>query len=134
MIGLGTVFIGIMAYCAFRLKNKKLFAVRHCLWMLFLSVPFPYIANIARWYTAELGRQPWLVYGLMRVSEGSSTQISAGNALFTLLGFAGLYVFLGALFILVLFKLIFAESRSFRNAELAEKRLFFGLYYCFPCF
>jgi cytochrome d ubiquinol oxidase subunit I len=71
-----------------------------------LSVPFPYIANTAGWMTAELGRQPWLVYGLLRTSEGASPLVSSGNALFTLLGFMGLYTLLGLLFLLAVFHTI----------------------------
>jgi cytochrome bd ubiquinol oxidase subunit I len=50
-----------------------------------LLAPFPYIATTAGWMTAELGRQPWLVYGLMRTADGSSPLVSVGNGLFTLL-------------------------------------------------
>jgi cytochrome d ubiquinol oxidase subunit I len=49
--------------------------------------------------TAELGRQPWLVYGLQRTAEGASPLVHSGNALFTLLGFLGLYLMLGILFL-----------------------------------
>jgi cytochrome d ubiquinol oxidase subunit I len=69
------------------------------LWILMLSFPFPFIANTAGWTTAELGRQPWLVYGLMRTSEGFSETVSAGNALFTLIGFMGMYMVLGIVFL-----------------------------------
>ena len=61
------------------------------LWLLLISFPLPYIANTAGWMTAEIGRQPWLIYGLMRTSEGYSNTVSAGNGLFTLIGFMGLY-------------------------------------------
>jgi len=71
-----------------------------------LSFPFPYIANTAGWMTAELGRQPWLVYGLMRTAHGTSPTVSAGNALFTLLGFLGLYLVIGVLFILLVLGII----------------------------
>ena len=64
-----------------------------------LAMPFPYIATTAGWMTAELGRQPWLVYGLMRTADGTSPRVSAGNTLFTLLGFAGLYLVMGVLFL-----------------------------------
>ena len=60
-----------------------------------LSLPFPYIANTAGWMTAELGRQPWLVYGLMRTADGYSKTVSAGNGIFTLLGFLGMYTVSG---------------------------------------
>ena len=56
-----------------------------------LALPFPYIANTAGWITAEVGRQPWLIYGLMRTRAGISPQVSAGNAWFTLIGFLGMY-------------------------------------------
>ena len=99
MVGLGTFFIAVMAVAAFLLWRGKLFAARWMLWILMLSAPFPYIANTAGWMTAELGRQPWLVYGLMRTEEGYSKVVSAGNGMFTLLGFMGMYTALGILFL-----------------------------------
>jgi cytochrome d ubiquinol oxidase subunit I len=76
-----------------------LYGARWMLWILMLCVPFPYIANTAGWITAEVGRQPWLIYGLMRTHAGYSTNVSAGNALFTLIGFMGMYTVLGILFL-----------------------------------
>jgi cytochrome d ubiquinol oxidase subunit I len=99
MVGLGTVFIAIMVVAAFLLWRGKLFSTRWMLWILLLALPFPYIANTAGWMTAELGRQPWLVYGLMRTAEGYSKTVSAGNVMFTLLGFLGMYTVLGILFL-----------------------------------
>jgi cytochrome d ubiquinol oxidase subunit I len=69
-----------------------------------LSFPFPFIANTAGWMTAEIGRQPWLVYGLMRTSEGFSPTVSAGNVLFTLLGFMGMYTVLGILYLFLIWR------------------------------
>jgi cytochrome d ubiquinol oxidase subunit I len=69
------------------------------LWILLLALPFPYIANTAGWITAEIGRQPWLVYSLMRTAEGYSKTVSAGNGMFTLLGFMGMYTVLAILFL-----------------------------------
>jgi cytochrome bd ubiquinol oxidase subunit I len=99
MVGLGTIFIAVMAEAAFLLWRGRLFASRWMLWILMLSMPFPYIANTAGWLTSELGRQPWLVYGLIRTTAGASPTVSAGNGLFTLLGFAGLYALLAILFL-----------------------------------
>lgn len=56
MVGLGTIFVGIMAVAAFLLWRRKLFGSRWMLWVLMLSIPFPFIANTAGWFTAELGR------------------------------------------------------------------------------
>ncbi len=106
MVGLGTIFIIIMALSAFLLWRGTLFSSRRVLWILMLAFPFPYIANTAGWMTAELGRQPWLVHGLMRTAEGASPTVSAGNGLFTLLGFLGMYFVVGVLFLLLVIKKI----------------------------
>jgi cytochrome d ubiquinol oxidase subunit I len=99
MVGLGTIFIAVMALAAFLLARGGLFRSRVMLWILMLAIPFPYIANTAGWITAEVGRQPWLIYGIMRTAAGSSVNVSAGNALFTLIGFMGLYTVLAILFL-----------------------------------
>jgi cytochrome d ubiquinol oxidase subunit I len=104
MVGLGTMFIAVMALAAIWLWRGRLFAQRKLLWLLMLSAPFPYIANTAGWITAEAGRQPWLIYGLMRTHEGVSPHVSAGNALFTLIGFMGMYVVLAILFLLLVYR------------------------------
>jgi cytochrome d ubiquinol oxidase subunit I len=74
------------------------------LWILMLCVPLPYIANTAGWMTAELGRQPWLIYGLMRTAHGISPRVSAGNALFTLIGFMGMYAVLAILWLFLVYR------------------------------
>lgn len=104
MAGLGTFFVILMLAAAFLLWRKKLYESRWILWILLISFPLPYIANTAGWMTAEIGRQPWLIYGLMRTSEGFSNTVSAGNGLFTLLGFMGLYALLGLLFTVLVYR------------------------------
>jgi cytochrome bd ubiquinol oxidase subunit I len=99
MVGLGTAFIAIAAVASFLLWRRSLFEAHWMLWILLLTLPFPYIANTAGWMTAELGRQPWLVYGLMRTADGYSRTVSAGNGMFTLIGFMGMYLVLGILFL-----------------------------------
>ncbi len=99
MVGLGTIFIGAMLMAAFLLWRGKLYESRAMLWVLMLLAPFPFIANTTGWMTAELGRQPWLVYGLLRTEDGYSATVSSGNTLFSLLGFMGLYLLLGILFL-----------------------------------
>jgi cytochrome d ubiquinol oxidase subunit I len=102
MVGLGTAFIAIMVISVLLLWRGRLFQARWMLWILLLSFPFPYIANTAGWLTAELGRQPWLVYGLMLTADGYSKNVSAGNGMFTLLGFMGMYLVLGLLFVFLI--------------------------------
>jgi len=115
MVGLGTIFIGIMALAAFLLWRKKLVNAKYILWVIMFAIPFPYIATTAGWYTAELGRQPWLVYGLLKTSEGISPTVSSGNTLFTLLGFIGLYILLGLLFLLLVGKTIHIGPKPQKN-------------------
>jgi len=104
MVGLGTIFIGVMALAAILLWYDKLYRARWMLWTLMLCVPLPYIANTAGWMTAELGRQPWLIYGLMRTAEGASPRVAAGNAWFTLIGFMGMYTVLGILWLFLIYR------------------------------
>ncbi len=106
MLGLGTLFILLAAVSGALLWRGRLYRVRPILWLLMLMLPFPYIANTAGWMTSELGRQPWLVYGLVRTADGYSVNISAGNALFTLIGFMGMYAAISVLFLVLMTRII----------------------------
>ena len=99
MAGLGTLMIALMALGALLSWRGTLTRVRAVLWALAVAFPMPYIATTAGWMTAELGRQPWLVYGLLRTKDGASPTVHAGTALFTLIGFTGIYFVLGLLFL-----------------------------------
>ena len=117
MAGLGTWFALIMLVAAFLLWRGRLYSARWALWALLLSFPLPYIANTAGWMTAELGRQPWLVYGLLRTADGTSAQVSAGNVAFSVLGFCGLYALVGMLWLFLVGREI---SHGIHNAAHAE--------------
>ncbi len=106
MITLGGVFIGLMGFGVFLLWRKKLFESRWFLWLLMLSVPFPYIANEAGWVVTCVGRQPWIIYGILKTSDAISPNVSTGEVIFTLLGFAGIYVLLGLLFLFLVGRFI----------------------------
>ena len=106
MAGLGTIFIVVMILSAFFLWRGTLYEKRWLLWILMLSLPFPFIANTAGWMTAEFGRQPWVIYDLMRTAEGYSSQVSAGNVVFTLIGFAGLYLLLSVFYFFITTRII----------------------------
>jgi len=106
MVGLGTIFIVIMVTAASLLWLGRLYQARWMLWALMLIMPFPYLSTTAGWMTAELGRQPWAVHGLLRTADGASPLVSSGNALFTLLGFLGLYLLLGLLFLFLFFETV----------------------------
>jgi cytochrome d ubiquinol oxidase subunit I len=121
MITLGTLFIVLMAYAGFQNLRGRLESSRGLLWVLMLAFPFPYIANTLGWMTAELGRQPWLVYGLFRTSDGHSKVVSAGDTVFTLIGFVGLYFVLGVLFLFLVVREIRRGPGDARPAERGEE-------------
>lgn len=106
MVGLGTVFIAGMLASAWALWRGALYGSRRLLWLLIVLTPFPYVANTAGWLTAELGRQPWVVRGLLRTADANSPVVSEGNAIFSLLGFMGLYTLLSILFLFLVHRII----------------------------
>lgn len=106
MVGLGTWLVAVMGVAVYWLCRGRLLTSQWLLWFLLFSAPVPYVATTAGWMTAELGRQPWLVYGLFRTAEGLSPLVQSGKALFTLLGFLGLYLGLGLLFVMLFVELI----------------------------
>jgi cytochrome d ubiquinol oxidase subunit I len=106
MVGLGTIFIAVLGLSAFFLWRGTLFAHRGLLWILMLTMPFPYVANEAGWTVAEVGRQPWVVYGIQRVAVASSTNVTAGMTYFTLFGWMGLYLLVGLLYLVLFFKIV----------------------------
>ncbi|AIE86585.1 cytochrome ubiquinol oxidase subunit I [Fimbriimonas ginsengisoli] len=104
MAGLGTMQIALMLLAGFMLFKHRLYKNRVLLWVLMLAFPFPYIATTMGWMTAELGRQPWLIYGLQRTIHGHSPTVSGGEVAFSTLGFVGLYAVLGVLFLYLVSK------------------------------
>lgn len=116
MVGLGTVLFAIMAGAAALLFEDRLLRTRWALWILMLAFPFPYIATTAGWMTAELGRQPWVVYGLLRTSDASSPGVSAGSVAFSTIGNMGLYTVLTLLFVFLVGRAI-AEGPLPRDAH-----------------
>jgi cytochrome d ubiquinol oxidase subunit I len=106
MVGLGTLQILLMLAAVFLLYRGRLFTNKPLLWALMFAFPFPYIATSMGWMVAELGRQPWVVYGLMRTVHGTSPKVSGGEVAFSLLGFIGMYIGMGVLFLYLIVKQI----------------------------
>ncbi len=99
MVGLGTLFVLLTGTALYFLWRGTLHQQRLLLWMLMLAVPFPYIATTAGWMAAELGRQPWVIWKLLRTEHATSPMVHGGNVVFSALGFMGLYLVLGILFV-----------------------------------
>jgi cytochrome d ubiquinol oxidase subunit I len=104
MVGLGTFFILAAVMAVFLSCKGSLEANPLFLKILVLSIPLPYIANQLGWIVAEVGRQPWIVYGIMKTSDGVSKSIDLGQVVVSLLGFTLLYGALGVIDIYLLAK------------------------------
>jgi cytochrome d ubiquinol oxidase subunit I len=120
MAGLGSVFILLMTLAVAFLWRQKLFTTRWLLWLIMLATPFPFIANTVGWLTAETGRQPWIIYGLMKTANASSENVSSGNVGFTLLGFVGLYILLALFYFALLLKIFGQGPEAEREAGVAR--------------
>jgi cytochrome d ubiquinol oxidase subunit I len=108
MVGLGTILVTIAALAVLLLWRGRLYTSKPMLWALMLAFPFTYIANIAGWITAETARQPWVVFGLLRTRDAASpaSSVPAGTGIFTLLGFCGLYLFVGILYLVMILRIV----------------------------
>ena len=99
---IGISWLGILLWWRGSLFDTSQRLSRAYLWLLVFAVLLPQIANQSGWFTAEIGRQPWIVYGLLRTSQGLSEAVEAGQVLFSLTLFGLIYALLFALFIFLL--------------------------------
>jgi cytochrome d ubiquinol oxidase subunit I len=106
MVGLGTIFVGVYLLGVLLLWRGWLYQQRWFLWLIMLMLPTPWLANLAGWTVTEVGRQPWIVWGLMRTSSGYSPTVVAGETIFTTLVFSTIYLLLGILFLFLIGKQI----------------------------
>jgi cytochrome d ubiquinol oxidase subunit I len=106
MVLLGVYFILIMAWTAWKYRKGTLWQSRILLRILVWSIPLPVLACQLGWIAAEVGRQPWIVYKLLRTSDAVSVTVSAGEILFSLIMFFVIYLFLGVLYLFLLTKKI----------------------------
>lgn len=106
MVAIGITLIGLTLIGLYFLKKKSLFQKNWLLWIFVFAVLLPQFANQFGWYAAEMGRQPWVVYGLLKTSDALSATVTANQVLFSLIMFAIVYVLLFGLFIYLLNKKI----------------------------
>ncbi|MGD0589475.1 MAG: cytochrome ubiquinol oxidase subunit I [Bacteroidota bacterium] len=102
MVVLGLYFIGVTLYAYIQLRRKKLFETTWLLKLFIWSIPLPLAACQLGWITAEVGRQPWIVYGLLRTSDAHSASVTAEEILFSIILFGLVYLLLGILYIYIL--------------------------------
>ncbi|MGZ0015130.1 cytochrome ubiquinol oxidase subunit I [Yeosuana sp. AK3] len=106
MISIGMFLIALTFYACFLWWKGRLFDKKWLMWLFSFSVILPQIANQAGWFAAEMGRQPWIVYGHLRTSEGFSQEVSANQIIFSLIMFTVVYSLLLLLFLYSLNKKI----------------------------
>lgn len=106
MVACGISMILLTIFAAWQWRRNKLFDKRWLLWIFVFSVLIPQIANQAGWFAAEMGRQPWVVYGLLRTSDALSKTVKANQVLFSLILFTLVYALLLVLFLYLLNKKI----------------------------
>jgi cytochrome d ubiquinol oxidase subunit I len=106
MIAIGMLLIGLTLYASFLWWRGKLFETKWLLWIFSFAVILPQIANQVGWFAAEMGRQPWVVYGHLRTNEAFSQEVSSHQIVFSLIMFTVVYALLLVLFIYMVNKKI----------------------------
>lgn len=106
MVAFGMAMIALTLFACFLWWRGKLFNMRWLLWAFVFASILPQLANQAGWFAAEMGRQPWVVYGLLKTSEAFSQSVSANQVLFSLILFMAVYLLLFVLFVYLLNKKI----------------------------
>ena len=127
MVAFGMIMIGLTLYASFQWWRGKLFEQRWLMWVFVFAVALPNLANQFGWFSAEMGRQPWVVYGLLRTSDALSEAVQANQVLFSLIMFFLIYSLLFVLFIYMLNKKIkhgpsedALDDHRERHKEMAE--------------
>jgi cytochrome d ubiquinol oxidase subunit I len=87
----GSLLFLVLAVCAFFYRRRTLETKRWLLWVGVLTIPLPYVAALAGWVLSEVGRQPWIVWGLLRTADANSPNVSMTTIAFSLGIFAALY-------------------------------------------
>jgi len=113
MVLLGMLFLGMTALGLFLHWRRRLLDTRWFLAALAFAIPLPLAACQLGWMAAEVGRQPWIVYGLLKTSTAASVTVSAGEVLFSILLFGSIYLLLGALYVFLLVKKVKAGPGEF---------------------
>lgn len=113
MVGIGIALIGLAGLGTFYLRRGRLLETRWLLWLFVFSVLGPQVANQLGWFTAEVGRQPWIVQGLMRTADAVSVSVKPAEILTSLILFSLVYALLFVLFVFLL-------DRKIQHGPLAE--------------
>ncbi|MBN8853172.1 MAG: cytochrome ubiquinol oxidase subunit I [Sphingobacteriales bacterium 50-39] len=121
MIIVGMTMIGLSLLGTWFWWKKTLFDKRWLMWIFAFSVLLPQIGNQAGWFAAEMGRQPWVVYGMLKTSDALSKMVTANQIIFSLILFTLVYIVLFALFLFLLNRKIHHGPVDYGTAEHIEE-------------
>jgi cytochrome d ubiquinol oxidase subunit I len=113
MVAIGFILIGVGLGGIFLLMTGRVFTARWFLWFLPFLIPLPYIANEVGWIGAEIGRQPWIVYGLLRTADAATTVVSVTTIAWSLGCLITVYVIISAFLVYFLRRVIGKEIVAF---------------------
>jgi cytochrome bd ubiquinol oxidase subunit I len=106
MVGMGLIMVAISWVGVLLIWRGRLEDARWFLWIAFVSFPTGFIAVLCGWYTAEVGRQPWVVYGLLRTSDAITPSLTGGEVLFSLIGYVAVYTVVYAFGLTYIYRLL----------------------------
>jgi cytochrome bd ubiquinol oxidase subunit I len=107
MVGCGLLMLGLAWFGSLLQLTDQIDRQRWLLWAIFLSFPLPFVATLTGWFTAEVGRQPWTVYGVLRTAESVTPNLTVGETIASLAFFGSIYLLIftfGTIFIYRLIK------------------------------
>ncbi len=127
MVAIGFTLIGLSVLSLFLLRKDLLFKNKLFLKILIVSVILPHLANQLGWISAEVGRQPWIVYNLLRTKDALSKSVGSGEIIFSLILFTLIYALLFTLFIFLLDRKIKQgpEDTSEKDGVYSEQKVIF---------
>jgi cytochrome d ubiquinol oxidase subunit I len=106
MVGCGVAMLALAWLGAYEGSRGRLRQRRLLLWLIFFSFPLPFIATLTGWFTAEVGRQPWVVYGLLRTADAVTPSLTGRSATISLIIFCAVYLLIFAFGIFYIYKLL----------------------------
>jgi cytochrome d ubiquinol oxidase subunit I len=106
MVGCGLIMLGVAWLGSYLSIRRRIETSRLLLWSIFFSFPLPWIAILTGWYTAEVGRQPWVVYGVLRTADAMTPFLTASAAAISLILFGAVYAFIFSFGIYYIYRLL----------------------------
>ena len=119
MVGCGLIMLGLAWIGSYLSIRGSIERYRVLLWVTFLSFPLPFIATLTGWFTAEVGRQPWTVYGVMRTADALTPFLTTRAASISLIAFCAVYAFIFAFGTFYIYRLMWAGPAASLDLSLA---------------